>query len=136
MNQDLLIRSITNLSVAIASIFTLLLSNGRLSLAHAVVGLILLLLLLAYGGHGAPTQTRIERFVSSALLALCSFLTLGWVVFPLSQGLLLPGRFVFGAFVLPAADVVLPIFWLVATLIWTRIHPQQSWPKLFQPAGH
>lgn len=134
----ILMRSITNLSVTIAGAFALLLSGGNLGLTHAIVGLILLLVLLAYGGHGAPVQTRIERLVSSALLALCTLLVLGWLVFPLSQGLFpTPRGFSAfgGAISLAAQEIGVFIFWLVATLIWTRIHPQQRWPKLFQPVG-
>jgi Kef-type K+ transport system membrane component KefB len=138
MNQDLLIRSITNLSVAITSAFTLVLSAGRLGLVDGIVGFILLLLLFTYSGHGDPAQTRIEHLVSSALLALCTLLILGWLVFPLSQRLFPspPSYTIVGTIALAAQEIGVFIFWLIATLIWTRIHPQQRWPKLFQPAGH
>jgi len=79
---------------------------------------------------------RIEHALSSAVLALSSLLLLGWLLQPVYQMLGLERlRLVFplGGSILSVTWAVFAFaLWLMAALIWIRVHPKQRWPRLFQ----
>jgi hypothetical protein len=134
--QEELISTMTMVGVAIAGVLTIVFSSGVFTLWSSLVGVILLLLLLTYSRHGDVSQTRMEHVVSSAVFALSSLLLLGWLLQLVYQILDLT-RY---AFVLPQWGIGLSItwgvfafaLWLIAVLIWLRVHPRQRWPRLFQ----
>jgi len=134
--QEELISKMTIVGVALTGVLTVVFSSGGFTLWSTLVGVVLLLLLLTYSQHGDATQTRIEHALSSAVLALSSLLLLGWLLQPVYQMLGLARlRLVFplGGSILSVTWAVFAFaLWLMAALIWIRVHPKQRWPRLFQ----